>query len=162
MRKNIIISIIVIIILSSIVYFAVSAFISNPKESSSMASSEHESNNPTNNDTPPSAYETKTDNQASVTVEVSPKIIGVNEEKNIFAVSFNTHSVDLNFNFAKIMILKDNLGNTYKVLEWTGNNEGHHIDGNIIFPKINERTKSIELQILGVGGVIRSFKWDLK
>lgn len=105
-------------------------------------------------------YQTQTDSQSSVTIDVTPKQLGA-EEKNIFTVSLNTHSVELDFDFTKIMVLKDDLGNLYSALEWTGSRGGHHLSGDIIFPEINKQAKNIELQINGIGGVNRVFKWGL-
>ncbi len=109
-----------------------------------------------------SKYQAQTDNQARVTVDVIPKQLGVKEEKNVFAVSLNTHSVELDFDFTKIMILKDDLNNVYPAIEWTGNRGWHHVSGDIIFPKINQQAKSVELQIKGINGVDRLFRWELK
>ncbi len=106
-------------------------------------------------------YQTKTDSQSSVTIEVTPKSIGADKQENIFELSLNTHSVDLNYDFQKVIILKDNLGNKYEALEWTGGEGGHHMDGEIIFPGINKNAKIIEMEIDGVGGVKRSFKWNI-
>lgn len=106
-------------------------------------------------------YTSKTDDQARVTVDVIPTILGVNESQNIFEVSFNTHSVEMDYNFSKTIILKDNLGNVYEALQWTGNRGGHHISGDIIFLALNSQASSVEININGVGGVDRIFKWDL-
>jgi hypothetical protein len=107
-------------------------------------------------------YQAQTKNQAEVTIEVEPKQLGIGEEKNIFTVNFNTHSVELDFDFTKIIILRDNFGNSYSALEWTGNRGWHHVNGDIIFPKINGQASSVELQINGINEVDRNFKWILK
>ena len=73
-----------------------------------------------------SKYHTKTDDQANVTIEVTPNF-GLERQENIFELSFNTHSVDLNFDFQKIIILRDDLGNIYKAKNWTGGQGGHHL-----------------------------------
>ncbi|MDF1498636.1 MAG: hypothetical protein P1P85_04790 [Patescibacteria group bacterium] len=106
-------------------------------------------------------YQTKTDYQANVTIDVTPKKLNLSEEKNVFEISFNTHSVDLSYDFQKIIILKDDLGNTYQALEWTGGEGGHHMDGEIVFPKLNSNAIKVELTIDGVGGVKRVFEWTL-
>jgi hypothetical protein len=106
-------------------------------------------------------YQTKTDEQASVTVDITPKKLGLAEEKNIFEVSLNTHSVDLSYDFQKIIIREDDLGNIYQALEWTGGEGGHHLVGEIIFPKLNLSAKKVKLTINGVGGAERVFEWML-
>ena len=107
-------------------------------------------------------YQTQTNSQASVSVEIMPKQLGLKQGRNIFEVSLDTHSVDLDFNFTKIIVLKDDLGNLYPALEWTGGQSGHHLSGDIIFPAISEQAKSIELQMNDINGVDRIFEWTLK
>lgn len=107
-----------------------------------------------------SPYTTQTNKEGEVTIEVTPKKIGTGE-KNIFEISFNTHSVNLDFNFTKIIVLEDNLGNKYQAMEWTGSNSGHHLNGDIIFPKINEQAKSINLIIKEIEGMEKTFSWNL-
>jgi len=106
-------------------------------------------------------YLMQSDDQASVTVDITPTILGVDEDQNIFEVSINTHSVEMDYDFSKVIVLKDNLGNTYDALEWTGGRGGHHISGDIIFPNINNQATGVELDVLGVSEVNRIFKWDL-
>lgn len=100
--------------------------------------------------------------EAEVSVGVKSRQLGVNEEKNIFEVSFNTHSVDLNYDFAKISTLKDDLGNVYEAETWSGQSSGHHLSGELIFPKINVAAKSVQLVIDNINGVKRVFNWQLK
>lgn len=107
-------------------------------------------------------YNTITKDDARVTVDVTPKQLGLEEENNIFSISLNTHSVELEFDFTEIMVLKDNLGNSYSALEWTGNSGWHHVSGDIIFPRIDESATSVELQINNINGVERVFNWSLK
>lgn len=107
-------------------------------------------------------YETQTKDQASVTIDITPKQLGIKEDENIFTIALNTHSVELDSNFSEIMVLKDDLGNLYSAIEWTGNKGGHHISGDIIFPQIDKQAKSITLQINGINQVDRIFKWILK
>lgn len=107
-------------------------------------------------------YQLQLDSQASVEVEITPKALGASEEKNIFAVALNTHSVELDFDFTSIISLKDDLGKEYEALEWTGNRGWHHVSGDIIFPKLDTSAKRVELIVVGVGGVDRKFAWELK
>ncbi|KKS64104.1 MAG: hypothetical protein UV33_C0037G0001, partial [Candidatus Daviesbacteria bacterium GW2011_GWA1_42_6] len=44
---------------------------------------------------------------------------------------------------------------------WSGGTGGHHLSGELIFPKITENAKSAELQVSGFGGAERVFKWEL-
>lgn len=106
-------------------------------------------------------YQAQTDSQASVTVDAIPKQLGIEEKQNIFRVALNTHSVELDYNFTEVIFLKDDLGNSYQAIEWTGGSGWHHLNGDIIFPAIDQQAASVELEILGVGGVNRVFNWDL-
>ncbi|MBI4100719.1 hypothetical protein HY439_03210 [Candidatus Microgenomates bacterium] len=106
-------------------------------------------------------FETKIDSQAEVTVEVVPQKLG-GENENIFLVTFDTHTVNLDFDFQQIIILKDNLGNDYRAIGWTGGRGGHHLSGQISFPKVKSGVKTLTLFIFQIGGVERSFSWDLR
>lgn len=107
-------------------------------------------------------YQILLDDQAKVEVAVTPKTLGISQEKNVFTVVFDTHSVELDFDFTKIIALKDDLGNQYQALTWTGNRGWHHVSGDIIFPKINPSAEKVELIVVGVAGVDRKFSWQLK
>lgn len=106
-------------------------------------------------------YAMQSDSKASVTVDVAPSELGINKLQNIFDISFNTHSVEMDYDFSKVIVLKDNMGNTYEALEWTGGQGGHHVSGDIIFSAIDVQASSIEIDVLGVGGVDRKFRWHL-
>ena len=105
--------------------------------------------------------ETKSDSQGNVTVEVTPEKLGLNEPQNIFEVKLNTHSVDLDFDFVKIIVLVDDLGNIYQAQRWEGEQGGHHLTGRIIFPKINNQAQKAVLKISQIGGVEKTFNWNL-
>jgi hypothetical protein len=113
-------------------------------------------------ETSSAGYSPQTDDQASVEVEIIPVKLGTKESANVFAVSFNTHSVSLDYDFAKISVLKDDLGNFYSAVRWNGESGGHHLSGELVFPKIDAGAKSVQLEINGVGGVKRTFSWNLK
>lgn len=107
-------------------------------------------------------YQSRTDDRAEVTVEVTPKQLGTSQKNNIFSVSLNTHSVDLNFDFTRIIILKDDLDNVYQALGWSGGRDGHHLSGDIIFPALKPEAVAVELVINNINGIARTFAWDLK
>ncbi|MBU0612569.1 hypothetical protein KKB10_01000 [Patescibacteria group bacterium] len=96
-----------------------------------------------------------------VEIDVEPKQLGRTETKNIFAIALNTHSVELDFDFTKIIILEDNLGNAYQALEWTGNSGWHHVSGDIIFPPLNKDANEVTLTINEIEGLMRTFNWDV-
>lgn len=107
-------------------------------------------------------YEKQVSDLASVTVEVQPKQLAINEPQTSFSVVFTTHSVELAYDFVKIISLSDNLGNKYKANSWSGGSGGHHLDGELVFPAINPNAKSITLTIQDIAGIDRTFNWQLK
>lgn len=109
----------------------------------------------------PVISETKSDSQGNVVVEVTPEKLGLNEPQNIFEVKLNTHSVDLDFDFEKIMVLMDDLGNQYQAVRWEGEKGGHHLEGKIVFPQLKAGGQKVTLKMAQIGGVERSFSWDL-
>lgn len=106
-------------------------------------------------------YSPKSDSQASVVVEVTPTDLSLRSDENVFYITFETHSVELDFEFNEIIVLTDNLGNKYSALEWTGNSGWHHVKGDIIFPKLEAGVSRVTLEITGVGGVMRSYDWGI-
>lgn len=123
-----------------------------------ISSSINSSNSLANNSIP---SQQQTAIMGSVTVDIEPITLGVAEEKNVFSVAFNTHSVELDFDFTKIIVLEDDLGNTYRALEWTGNRGWHHVSGDIIFSSISKDTKQVTLTVTEIEGLSKSFQWDI-
>ena len=104
---------------------------------------------------------TLSDDRGAVTVEATPIKIGNTEKETIFEVSLNTHSVDLTYDYVEIISLYDNFGNKYEASFWDGNNGGHHVGGQVIFPNIAEDTTSLTLKIKNVDGIDREFSWNI-
>ncbi|MBI2620738.1 hypothetical protein HYW61_00740 [candidate division WWE3 bacterium] len=78
-----------------------------------------------------------------------------------FDVSFDTHSTDLDFDFASLMKLRDDLGNDYAAVSWSGGSGGYHISGKVTFPKVSGEAKEITLTIGDIEGESASFSWRL-
>lgn len=106
-------------------------------------------------------WETKTDSQGGVEVKVTPQKLGVKEKENIFSIVLDTHSGSLDFDFVKIISLKDNLGNEYRPTAWSGGQGGHHLLGEISFPKLNPKAQKATLAVTAIGGVTRVFEWEI-
>lgn len=106
------------------------------------------------------AWETKTEEQESVTVVVTPLDLSLNSKKWKFDVGMNTHSVELDQDMIKIAVLVDNQGKEYKPIKWEGPIGGHHREGVLIFNQITPSPKSVELKISGIKGVVRTFVWQ--
>lgn len=121
--------------------------------------------NPTQNNYDASStlqkWESKIDEQASVTVTVTPTLLSEESEEWKFDVVMDTHSVELDQDMTKIAILIDEQGKEYKAINWEGPTGGHHREGIITFNKITPAPKSVELKISDIGGVVRSFTWQL-
>lgn len=131
---------------------------SNSNTANTISSSVNSLNSSVNNSTP-SRQQTAT--MGAVTVDIEPITLGVTEEKSIFSVAFNTHSVELDFDFTEIIVLEDDLGNAYKALEWTGNSGWHHVSGDIIFPQINANASQVIVTINEIEGQSKTFTWDI-
>lgn len=107
-------------------------------------------------------WETKTEEQASVTVVVTPIDLSLNSKEWKFDVGINTHSVELDQDMTKISVLIDDQGKEYKPLGWEGPTGGHHREGVLTFNQIIPAPKSLVLKISGIGDVVRSFSWQFK
>lgn len=106
-------------------------------------------------------WETKTDSQAGVEVKVTPQKLGVKERENIFSVVLDTHTGSLDFDFVQIISLKDNLGNEYRPTAWTGGQGGHHLLGEISFPKLSPKAQKVTLAVSAIGDMTRVFEWEI-
>lgn len=106
-------------------------------------------------------WESKTDDQANVTITATPFDLSLQSGEWKFDVVMDTHSVELAQDLAKSAILIDDRGKEYQPLSWEGSAGGHHREGALIFSPVMPVPKSVELKIFGIGGVVRSFSWQL-
>lgn len=109
-------------------------------------------------------WETKTDEQANVTVVVAPLNFSPQSAQWKFDIGMNTHSVELDQDITKSVVLIDDQGKEYKPINWEGPAGGHHREGALTFNQITPTPKSasVELKISGIGDVVRSFVWQLE
>ena len=108
-------------------------------------------------------WESKIDEQGSVTVTVTPTLLSEESKEWKFDVVMDTHSVELDQDMTKVSVIVDDQGKEYKPLSWEGAEAGgHHREGVLIFNQITPKPKSFELKISDIGGVVRSFTWQLK
>src|SRR3989338_8235761 len=91
--------------------------------------------------------ESKTDEQASITVTITPVDISPESKEWKFDVIMNTHSVELDQDLIQAVALVDDTGKEYKPLNWEGAVRGHHREGVLIFNQITPIPKSLELKI---------------
>lgn len=107
-------------------------------------------------------WEAKTDEQANVTVVVTPTDLSIDSKEWKFDVVMNTHSVELDQDMAQATILIDNPGEEYKPLRWEGTGPGgHHREGTLVFASIKPYPQHLSLIIRGIGDKDRSFAWIL-
>ncbi len=105
------------------------------------------------------SLESKIDDQASVTVTITPADISAQAKEWKFNIVMDTHSVELDQDMTKIAILVDDQGGEYIPLRWEGPVGGHHREGVLVFEPVKSNLKSLELKILGLADVNRSFVW---
>lgn len=108
------------------------------------------------------AFETKSNNENSVRVDVKPVQLAAGKPA-VFQVRLNTHSVNLDFDIAKACMLQDSQGKEYKAIRWNGSPPGgHHRSGTVEFPELKGSPKSVRLIIKGIAGVSeRTFEWTI-
>lgn len=122
--------------------------------------------NPTTSDNSPQSsnavqtWESKIDEQASVTVTVTPTDISIDAKEWKFNVLMDTHSVELDQDIAGASILIDNPGEEYKPSRWEGAGPGgHHREGTLVFAPIKPYPQHLSLIIKDIGGKDRLFAW---
>lgn len=108
-------------------------------------------------------FEPQSNNEKAVTVEVTPLNLSEGGTSLDFEVAFNTHSVELDFDPAKISALRDDQGQEVPALAWEGTGPtGHHRSGTLRFKGFDHPTNFVEVVIHDVAGVPeRVFRWDL-
>jgi len=109
----------------------------------------------------------RTDQQGAVVVEVTPLNLDTPGQTLDFQVALNTHSVNLNMDFARLASLSTDNGNSVQAIAWEGPQGGHHLTGTMQFPA-TENGKSlldgaarVTLTLKGVDAPERVFSWDL-
>lgn len=105
-----------------------------------------------------SPYPARSDQQADVTVTVTPAIVDTGQ--TTFDVAFNTHSVELDYDFAAVSSLAAG-GQRRAAIAWVGGRGGHHLQGRLVFPPLPPGVDGFTLTMSGVGGVERQFSWNV-
>ena len=101
---------------------------------------------------------TQLDSQAEVEVSATPTVL--DQSGVTFAITLNTHSVDLDYDFASISTLVAD-GQRLAALRWEGERGGHHLQGKLVFPPLPQQSRTLQLVLFGVGGVDRTLTWQL-
>jgi len=111
----------------------------------------------------PENWESKTDNQAAVSITVTPIDISSQSKEWKFDIVMDTHSVELDQDMTESAVLIDGQDKEYKPIGWEGPSGGHHREGVLVFDPIEPMPKYIELKIKNIGGVTeRLFKWNIE
>ena len=103
----------------------------------------------------PKVYEAKRGEMGAVTLEITPKSL------NSYEIVFSTHSVDLDFSPVDIIKLKDDLGNVYDAVSWSGGSGGHHLSGLVAFPEVNKEARAVTLTIDSIENEVLNLTWSL-
>lgn len=110
---------------------------------------------------------TRTDQQGTVTVEVTPLNLESPSEQLEFDVVLDTHSIDLSMDLATLATLTTDTGITVQALLWEAPRGGHHVEGKLIFPAtkdgktILDDASKLTLTITNVDVPSRVFEWPI-
>lgn len=107
------------------------------------------------------SFEEQTKSEGQVDITVTPIFAGTWR----FAISLETHSVELSQELDKVSVLVDDQGREYAPLFWEGDPPGgHHRSGTLVFDgDIDPIASSLTLTIRDIGGISsRQFTWTLK
>ena len=109
------------------------------------------------------AYEMRTNKDKRVRVDVKPVQLAPGQPAK-FEVQMNTHSEALEEDMVAVSSLKDNAGRVYQATAWQGSAPGgHHREGVLEFPKLENNPESITLIIRKVAEVPeRTFEWPVE
>lgn len=112
------------------------------------------------NEIKPKAFSPQFDDRGQVTVDITPLSLELGKEAK-FKVVLDTHSVELSYDLLRVSSLRDDKDSNFKPLSWGGGSGGHHLTGELVFPGLSAKTKSVELIILNISGFDRRFTWNL-
>jgi len=110
---------------------------------------------------------TKSDAQASITVEVKPLNLEKPGDTLVFNVTMNTHSVDLGMDLTQLAVLTTDTGKSVQALKWDAPRGGHHVEGQLSFPatldgkNLLDGARRISILIKDVAAPARIFTWQL-
>lgn len=110
-----------------------------------------------------SAYETKERSEGNVTVTVTPRTLALSKAPQ-FDVSFETHSVELDFDVSNLAVLTDQTSTSFGTATWDGSPPGgHHRKGVLTFSQpLSKTTQTVSLTFANVAGIkTRTFTWEV-
>ena len=107
---------------------------------------------------------TQTNDEAMVTVEVTPLNLSDQSAATLdFKIALNTHSVDLGYDLTQIATLSNDAGEKVQPTQWDGpTGGGHHRAGPLSFPEFKNRGQAWTLTLRGIADVPeRAFTWKV-
>lgn len=109
-----------------------------------------------------SEYTEQKDNTGPVSVTVQPLTL-IDSGDWTFALTLQTHSVDLTMDIVESVVLIDSAGNEIKPTSWDGDPPGgHHRTGVITFTSPELSPDTVLMQVRNVADVpLREFSWQL-
>ncbi len=109
-----------------------------------------------------SSFETKEDSGGDVTVSVTPVELSLGFPAS-FDLTFETHSVDLDFDVEGVATLTDGK-NTPFTGHWDGSPPGgHHRSGTLRFTPELDKSKTLTLTLRDIAGIAeRTFTWEVQ
>lgn len=117
---------------------------------------------PNQSETNSQQWETKTDDRPPVTVKVTPIELGKDVQTWKFDIVMDTHSVELDQDMIRVVVLVDDFDKEYGPVRWEGAEAGgHHREGVLVFAPIAPYPQRLKLNIKGVGDAQRLFSWIL-
>ncbi len=108
---------------------------------------------------------TQTNEEASVTVQVTPLNLDDKSAAALdFKIALNTHSVDLSYDLTSLATLSSDAGEKVQPTKWDAPpGGGHHKEGTLSFPQLKNRGQSLTLTLRGIADVPeRKFVWKVK
>jgi len=102
----------------------------------------------------------KTKSMGAVEVEVTPINVGPGFNMT-FNLALNTHSVELGYDYTQIVKAKDDKGNVYNTISWSGGEGGHHLSGDLVFEELSENATQVSLTIDSIDDEVAVFEWNI-
>jgi hypothetical protein len=106
------------------------------------------------------------DEQGAIIVDIVALNLNDPGETLDFAVSLNTHSVDLSMDLVALAMLTTDTGLSVQALEWDAPSGGHHLSGKLTFPASIDNTpllsgaQKLTLTLVNLDAPERIFVWE--
>ncbi len=105
-------------------------------------------------------YSKESSTAGVIEVGAVPKELGPGREM-IFTLNLNNHTMNLDYDYAKMAVVIDDRGNIYKPVKWISEGGGHHISGDLVFSKLSNKATHVGLNISGIDNKNVNFDWEM-